>query len=83
MPSPSKLRRFRLDRTLMSAAVAAEFYKEHSGREFFKGLVDFMSSGPALAMVLMRPGAISAWRALLGPTSAPCRGGCRAAAPPP
>jgi len=54
----------------MSAAVAAEFYKEHSGREFFKGLVDFMSSGPALALVLMRPGAISAWRALLGPTDA-------------
>ena len=54
----------------MSAAVAAEFYKEHSGREFFQGLVDFVSSGPALAMVLMRPGAISAWRALLGPTDA-------------
>ena len=33
MPSPSKLRRFRLDRTLMSAAVAAasaEFYTEES-----------------------------------------------------
>ena len=52
----------------MSAAVAADFYKEHTGRDYFQPLVDFMASGPALAMVLMRPGAISAWRALCGPT---------------
>jgi hypothetical protein len=30
----------------MSVPQASEFYAEHDGKEFFKGLVDFMTSGP-------------------------------------
>lgn len=48
---------------------AESFYGEHNGKPFFKGLVDFMTSGPAVAMVLMRENAIKEWRALMGPTN--------------
>ncbi len=53
----------------MSKAQAAEFYAEHEGKPFFDGLLSFMTSGPALALVLSRPCAVKAWRSLLGPTS--------------
>jgi len=48
---------------------AEAFYGEHKGRPFFAGLVEFMTSGPIWALVLTKPGAIKAWRALMGPTS--------------
>lgn len=49
---------------------AADFYAEHEGKPFFETLVDFMSSGPLIALVLAKPEAIVAWRALMGPTNA-------------
>lgn len=48
---------------------AEEFYGEHHGKEFFPKLVAFMTSGPIWALVLAKPGAILAWRALMGPTN--------------
>ena len=45
------------------------FYAEHRERPFFAGLVEFMSSGPVLKLELSGPGAIKAWRALIGPTN--------------
>ncbi|XP_071839564.1 nucleoside diphosphate kinase homolog 7-like isoform X2 [Apostichopus japonicus] len=47
---------------------AEEFYAEHVGKAFFDNLVRFMTSGPIIAMELMKDGAIGAWRELLGPT---------------
>ena len=47
---------------------AGAFYAEHVNRPFFKPLVDFMSSGSVLPMVLARTAAITHWRALLGAT---------------
>ena len=52
----------------MSKAQAADFYKEHEATDFYQPLVEYMSSGRCLAMVLLRPGAVTAWRALCGPT---------------
>ena len=52
----------------MSRQHAQEFYKEHSERNFYPDLVDYMSSGPVLAMELRRANAVKEWRALLGPT---------------
>jgi nucleoside diphosphate kinase len=46
----------------------AEFYSEHSSRPFFADLLDHMTSGPVLVMVLEREGAIKQWRELMGPT---------------
>jgi len=47
---------------------AAGFYAVHRERPFFASLTDFMSSGPALVMVLEAPDAIKKWRALMGAT---------------
>ncbi|XP_008792854.2 probable nucleoside diphosphate kinase 5 isoform X2 [Phoenix dactylifera] len=44
------------------------FYAEHSKKSFFPGLIEYMTSGPVLIMVLEKPNAISDWRALIGPT---------------
>lgn len=48
---------------------AAGFYAVHSERPFFNGLLDFMTSGPCVTMILRKEGAIKAWRDLMGPTN--------------
>jgi nucleoside-diphosphate kinase len=47
---------------------AEGFYYVHRSKPFFPTLVDFMSSGPAVVMVLEGDGAIARWRALMGAT---------------
>ncbi|XP_056133469.1 nucleoside diphosphate kinase 7 isoform X2 [Lampris incognitus] len=47
---------------------AADFYLEHQSKPFFNNLVQFVSSGPVIALELMGEEAISVWRGLLGPT---------------
>ncbi|KAG5572977.1 hypothetical protein H5410_062743 [Solanum commersonii] len=44
------------------------FYAEHSSRSFFPSLVEYMTSGPVLIMVLEKGNAVADWRALIGPT---------------
>uniref|UniRef100_A0A8C9Y5Y1 Nucleoside diphosphate kinase homolog 7 n=1 Tax=Sander lucioperca TaxID=283035 RepID=A0A8C9Y5Y1_SANLU len=46
---------------------AADFYVEHQSKPFFNNLVQFVSSGPVVAMELMGDEAMSTWRRLLGP----------------
>ncbi|XP_024921368.1 nucleoside diphosphate kinase homolog 7 isoform X3 [Cynoglossus semilaevis] len=52
---------------------AADFYAEHQSKPFFNNLVQYVSSGPLVAMELMGTDAVSAWRRLLGPTDSPTR----------
>jgi nucleoside-diphosphate kinase len=47
---------------------AEGFYAVHHEKPFFGGLTDFMSSGPAVLMVLEADGAIAKWRDLMGAT---------------
>jgi nucleoside-diphosphate kinase len=47
---------------------AEGFYAVHRGKSFFDGLTDFMSSGPAVVMVLEAPDAIRQWRDVMGAT---------------
>ncbi len=47
---------------------AEAFYAVHRGRPFYDELVEFMSSGPAVAMVLEAADAVSAWRTAIGAT---------------
>jgi nucleoside-diphosphate kinase len=47
---------------------AEGFYAVHQERPFFKGLTEFMSSGPIVALVLEAPDAIKKWRTLMGAT---------------
>ncbi len=47
---------------------AEEFYSVHKGKPFFESLIEFMTSGPIIAMVLEGDKAISAVRLMIGPT---------------
>ena len=44
------------------------FYHDHREKGFFESLVKFMSSGPLVAMVLEREGAIATLREVMGAT---------------
>ena len=48
---------------------AEGFYAVHRGKPFFESLTTFMSSGPALAMVLEREQVISRLREVMGATN--------------
>ena len=54
--------------TKLSKDQAAKFYAEHQGKPFFSGLVEFMSSGPIVALVLEGNGVIAKNRKLMGTT---------------
>ncbi len=61
--------RIRAMKTLRLTQKEAEgFYAVHRERPFFKGLTEFMASGPIVAMVLEAPDAIKKWRTLMGAT---------------
>ena len=53
----------------LSRADAEGFYAVHREKPFFGQLADFMSSGPAVVMVLEAPDAIGTWRTLMGATN--------------
>ncbi|MBL7696610.1 MAG: nucleoside-diphosphate kinase [Chitinophagaceae bacterium] len=57
-----------LKMTKLSAEKAGEFYAIHKGRPFYGELVEFMSSGPIIAAILEKPGAVSSFRTLIGAT---------------
>ena len=55
-------------RVHLSRAEAEGFYAVHRQRPFFGSLTAFMSSGPAVVMVLEAPDGIKKWRTLMGAT---------------
>jgi nucleoside-diphosphate kinase len=52
----------------LSREEAEGFYAVHRGRPFFNDLTAFMSSGPAIVMVLEGENTISRWREIMGAT---------------
>jgi len=52
----------------LSRQEAEGFYAVHRERPFFASLTAFMSSGPAVVLVLEAPDAIKKWRTLMGAT---------------
>ena len=52
----------------LSKKQAEGFYAVHRDRSFFARLTDFMSSGPAVVLVLEAIDAIKRWRTLMGAT---------------
>jgi nucleoside-diphosphate kinase len=52
----------------LTAEVAETHYAEHSERPFFASLVEFITSGPLMALVVEGPRAVEAFRALAGAT---------------
>ena len=55
----------------MTKDLAEGFYAVHRERPFFESLTDFMSSGPAIVMVLEGDNVITRYRDLMGATD--CR----------
>ena len=52
----------------LTKAQAEAFYAVHKDRPFFPGLVEFISSGPVVAMVLEGPNAVTKNREIMGAT---------------
>jgi nucleoside-diphosphate kinase len=52
----------------LSKEQAGEFYAVHKGRPFYGELVDFMSSGPSMPMILERDDAVATLRTVIGAT---------------
>lgn len=53
----------------LSVREAEGFYAEHKGKPFFAGLVEFMTRGPCVVMVLEGEDAIAANRKVMGATN--------------
>lgn len=52
----------------LSTAEARRFYEVHAERPFYGSLVEFMTSGPCVPMVLEREDAVAALRETIGAT---------------
>uniref|UniRef100_A0A8C6Y6Y2 NME/NM23 family member 8 n=1 Tax=Naja naja TaxID=35670 RepID=A0A8C6Y6Y2_NAJNA len=52
----------------ISPEIAAQFYQDHEDKPYYNQLVDFMSKGPSMVMVLTKENAVEEWRQLMGPT---------------
>lgn len=54
--------------TRLTKESAEGFYEVHKGRPFYNGLVEFMSSGPVVALALEKENAVADYRKLIGAT---------------
>jgi nucleoside-diphosphate kinase len=53
----------------ISKDLAEEHYGEHQGKPFFRGLIDFITSGPVVAMVWEGQDAVQTARSMMGKTN--------------
>ena len=52
----------------LSFPQAESFYEVHRGKPFFEGLIEFMTSGPVVVMMLRHENAVNEFRKLIGNT---------------
>ena len=52
----------------LTTSQAEGFYAVHRERPFFGSLVEFMTEGPVVTMILQKENAIASWRNLMGAT---------------
>ena len=52
----------------MTTQQAQSFYEVHTGKPFFEDLVEFMTNGPVVVMVLKHENAVEEFRKLIGAT---------------
>lgn len=55
--------------TSLSKDIAGKFYEVHKERPFYGELVDYMSSGPIVAVILEKDNAVEDFRKLIGATN--------------
>ena len=53
----------------VSRELAQEHYAVHKGKHFYNGLIEYITSGPVMAMVWMGPDAVKAVRQTMGSTN--------------
>ncbi len=53
----------------LSREKAEELYSIHRGKDFFDGLIEHITSGPVVAMVVSGPGAVEVVRKTMGATN--------------
>jgi nucleoside-diphosphate kinase len=58
----------RIKKMQLSKEKAEEFYAIHKEKSFFHELIDYVTSGPVIVMILKKENAIQAWRNLMGCT---------------
>jgi len=59
----------RLELGVITPEQAAANYAEHEGKPFYAGLVEYITSGPVVKMVLAGPDAVPVVRKLMGVTN--------------
>ena len=57
-----------LKKTLLTKERAGQFYAVHKERPFYNDLVNYMSSGPIVPMILEKDNAVEDFRKLIGAT---------------
>jgi nucleoside-diphosphate kinase len=58
-----------LDMRTIERDVAARHYGEHQGKPFYAGLIEHITSGPVVLLVLEGPNAVAVTRATIGTTN--------------
>ncbi|WP_185869771.1 nucleoside-diphosphate kinase [Blattabacterium cuenoti] len=58
-----------LKMTELSKKSAIKFYDEHKKKVFFNSLIEFMSSGPIMSIILEKKNAVKDFRILIGDTN--------------
>jgi nucleoside-diphosphate kinase len=58
-----------LDLRTIGRDVAARHYGEHEGKPFYAGLIDYITSGPSVLLVLEGPNAVTVVRSTMGKTN--------------
>lgn len=59
----------RMELGVVSLAQARANYEEHADKPFYAGLVEYVTSGPVVKMVLSGPDAVAVGRKLIGATN--------------
>nr|XP_028705991.1 nucleoside diphosphate kinase 7 isoform X5 [Macaca mulatta] len=59
----------KLKMMMLSRKEALDFHVDHQSRPFFNELIQFITSGPVIAMEILRDDAICEWKRLLGPAN--------------
>jgi nucleoside-diphosphate kinase len=59
----------RMEYGVLPRETAEANYAEHQGKPFYAGLIDYVTSGPVVRMVLSGPGAVAIARKLIGATN--------------
>jgi nucleoside-diphosphate kinase len=59
----------RMELATLTRAQAEENYREHEGKPFYAGLIDYITSGPVVRIVMSGPEAVTVCRKLMGATN--------------